>query len=70
MGEAVQCGARWVTRGTLPEVSSESVLRQSGSSILLLLGISAELCSSKFTLENENTQSHSIFHLSSWQLFF
>lgn len=42
-------------RGTHPEASSESVLRQSGSNTLLLVGISTELCSSKFTLENGNT---------------
>lgn len=57
MGEAVQHGNREVTRGTPPEASSESVLRQSGSNILFLVGISTELCSSKFTLENENTDS-------------
>lgn len=56
-GEAVQRGDRWVTRGTPLETSPESVLRQSGSNILLLVGVSAELCSSKFTLENENTNS-------------
>ena len=49
-------GDRRVTREIPPEASSESVLRQSGSNILLV-EISTELCSSKFTLENENTNS-------------
>lgn len=36
------------------EASSEPVLIHSRCNILLLAGISAELCSSEFTLENEN----------------